>query len=153
MPRSAAPRKAYRRRAINAPITHGLMAEFEDCFMTVETGLHLRIPTTEHFDALALLFNTIGPVAIEKFGERAPNGIAISLAAEAMNTAAERARAEGCMAPMTDDELAAISHGIDAAKAALPYLDVRGLAAQHRVVLRRIALERAINQSTQGATQ
>ena len=43
--------------------------------------------------------------------------------------------------------------GIDAAKAALPYLDVRGLAAQHRVVLRRIALERAINQSTQGATQ
>ncbi len=153
MPRNAAPRKAYRPRAINAPITPGLMGEFTDCFNTVETGLHLRAQTTEHFDALAMLFNTIGPVALTRFGADSPTGEAIGLAAEAMNTAAERARDAGGTAPMTDDELAVISHGIDAAKEAIPFLDVRSLAAQHRIVRRRIALERVINQSTKGATQ
>lgn len=145
MPRSATPRKAYRPKPINAPITDGLMGEFTDCFNTVETGLHLRAPTTEHFDALAMLFNTIGPVALTRFGADSPTGEAIDLAAEAMNTAAERAREAGGTAPMTDDELAVISHGIDAAKEAIPFLDVRSLAAQHRIVRRRIAIEQAQN--------
>ena len=101
MPRNAQPRKAYRPRPINAPITAGLMGEFSECFMIVETGLHLRVPTVAHFDALAMLLNTIGPVAIRRFGERSPDAQAIALAAAAMNAAADRAAAEDGMAPMT----------------------------------------------------
>lgn len=123
------------------------MGEFEDCFMTVETGLHLRAPTAEHFDALALLLNTIGPVAIRRLGDQHADSIAISDAAAAMNAGGERAAANGGLAPLTDAELASISRGIDAAKAAIPLLDVRSLAEQHRVVRRRIALERAANRA------
>jgi len=143
MPRNTSPRKAYKPRPINAPITAGLMGEFEECFMIVETGLHLRVPTTAHFDALATLLNTIGPVAIRRFGGRSSDAQAIAKAAEAMNAAAARADAAGGMAPLTDPELADIARGIDAAKAAIPYLDVRSLAEQHRLVLRRTAKERA----------
>jgi len=145
MPRSSSPRKTYRPRAINAPITQGLMGEFTECFNVVETVLHLRAQTTEHFDALAMLLNTIGPVALARFGADSPTGEAIVLAAEAMNTAAERARDAGGTAPMTDEELAVVSHGIDASKEAIPFLDVRSLAAQHQVVRRRIASEQAAN--------
>ena len=145
MPRSSTPRKPYRPRAINAPITAGLMREFKDCFMTVETGLHLRIPTAEHFDALALLLNTIGPVAIRRLGEQHEDAQAIAVAAAAMNAGGERALAAGGLAPLTDVELAAISRGIDAAKAAVPLLDVRSLAEQHRAVRRRIAREQTDN--------
>ncbi len=142
MPRNASPRKAYRPRPINAPITAGLLTEFQECFLIVETGLHLRVPTTAHFDALAMLMNTIGPVAMRRFGERSPDAQAIAAAAAAMNSAAARADAAGGMAPLTDPELAAIAKGIDAAKSAIPYLDVRSLAEQHRLVLRRTAKER-----------
>jgi hypothetical protein len=81
-------------------------------------------------------------VAIWRFGERSPDAQAIALAAAAMNAAADRASAAEGMAPMTDPELAAIAKGIDAAKAAIPYLDVRSLAQQHRAVTRRMATER-----------
>lgn len=137
MPSNARPRKQYRPRAINAPITAGLAGEFADCFLIVETGLHLRAPTTAHFDALAMLLNTIGPVAIRRFGESSADALAIAAAADAMNAAADRAATAGGTAPLTDHELATISRGIDAARAAIPYLDIRSLAAQHRVVLSR----------------
>lgn len=55
----------------------------------------------------------------------------------------ELSDAAGGMAPLTDPELADIARGIDAAKVAIPYLDVRSLAEQHRLVLRRTAKERA----------
>ena len=178
MPRNASPRKAYRPRPINAPITAGLVDMFTDCLMTAETGLHLRADTTDHHDAIAVVLNVIGPVALRRFGSRSPDAIAIQSAALAMNAAADRAAAGGhregreALRPaaqaqrraaarallarrgrMYDHELAAVTRGIEAAKAALPYLDVRSLAEQHRLVLRRSAFERAHNANHQGVTQ
>ena len=141
MPRSAHPRKAYKPRPINAPITAGLVEMFTECLMTAETGLHLRAQTTDHYDAIAAVLNVIGPVALRRFGTRHPDAIAIQSAALAMNAAADRA-ANGA-GRMYDHELAAVTRGIEAAKSALPYLDVRSLAEQHRIVLRRSAIERA----------
>lgn len=151
MPRNAQPRKAYRPRPINAPITAGLVGMFTDCLMTAETGLHLRADTTDHYDAIAAVLNVIGPVALRRFGSRSPDAIAIQSAALAMNAAADRAAAGN--GRMYDHELAAVTRGIEAAKAALPYLDVRSLAEQHRLVLRRSAVERAHKANHQGVTQ
>lgn len=67
MPRNAQPRKAYRPRLINAPITAGLVDMFTECLMTAETGLHLRADTTDHYDAIAAVLNVIGPVALRRW--------------------------------------------------------------------------------------
>jgi hypothetical protein len=139
MPRSSSPRKAYKPRPINAPITAGLVDMFQECLMTAETGLHLRAPTTDHYDAIAACLNVIGPVALRRFGSKHADAIAIQSAALAMNAAADRAAAGN--GRMYDHELAAVTRGIEAAKGALPYLDVRSLYEQHRLVQRRVAVE------------
>lgn len=145
MPASKRPRRAYRPRAINAPVTAGLIEMFEECLALAETGLLLRAPTAEHFDAIATVLNTIGPCALAKLGTRNAASIALTSAALAMNAAADRAAARrkagqpDALERMYDDELAAVSRGIDAAREALPYLDVRSLATQRQ----RLALMRA----------
>lgn len=136
MPTSKRPRRSYRPRLVNVPVTAGLVEMFEECFTLAETGLHLRAPTAEHFDAIATCLNTIGPVALVRFGPKHEYTIAMSSAALAMNAAADRAaarRADGnpeALERMYDHELGAVSRGLDAARQALPYLDVRALAVQ-----------------------
>lgn len=139
MPRSSTPRKAYRPRALNAPVTAGLVQMFADCLQTAEIGLHLRAGTTDHYDAIAAALNVIGPVAIARLGSKHADAIAIQSAALAMNAASTRA--ETGSGRMYDHELAAVARGIEAAKAALPLLDVRSLYLQHRAVQRRAAAE------------
>lgn len=140
MPRSASPRKAYKPRPINAPITAGLVAMFADCLQTAEIGLHLRAETTDHYDAIALTLNVIGPVALNRLGTRHPDAVAIQSAALAMNAASTRA--ETGSGRMYDHELAAVTRGVEAARSALPLLDVRALYLQHQLVQRRHRAEK-----------
>lgn len=140
MPRSASPRKAYKPRPINAPITAGLVAMFADCLQTAEIGLHLRAETTDHYDAIAQTLNVIGPVALNRLGTRHPDAVAIQSAALAMNAASTRA--ETGSGRMYDHELAAVTRGVEAARSALPLLDVRSLYLQHQLVRRRARNDR-----------
>ncbi|MEN9316560.1 MAG: hypothetical protein RIS35_2953 [Pseudomonadota bacterium] len=128
MPRSAKPRKAYRPRLVNAPVTDGLMQQFEEVLVAAEIGLNLRAPTDEHFEAIAKAVNVVGPVALRKLSKRDPDAIALTSAALAMNAAADRARTGN--ARMYDSELLAVGRGIDACKRALPRLAVRDLYVQ-----------------------
>ena len=135
MPVNHRPRKKYRPKPINAPVTDGLVKMFSDCLSVAELGLHLRAPTTDHFDSIAAALNVIGPVAIDRLGDANSNAAAITSAAQAMNEAADRA-AQGD-GRMTDAELASVTRGISAAMDALPLLDIRSLYRQHYQVLRR----------------
>lgn len=139
MPASARPRKAYRPRLINAPITAGLVAEFEEVLKRAELGLHLRAPTVEHFDSVARILNVVGPVVIRRFGARHEVSVAIQSAALHMNAAVDRARAGEPR--MRDLELEAVSRAIEAVTAALPYLDVRSIYQQMRTIDTRRAIE------------
>ena len=136
MPSSKKPRKAYKPRMVNAPVTEGLVQMFTECLDLAETGLHLRVPTTDHFDAVAAVLNVVGPCTMRKFGERHEWTIAMSSAALAFNAAADRAEArrkagkEEALEKIYDSELLAISRGIDAARAAIPHLDIRSMAEQ-----------------------
>lgn len=132
MPSSSRPRKAYRPRLINAPITAGLVADFEAVLKRAELGLHLRAPTVEHFDAVARILNVVGPVVIRRFGKPHECSVAIQSAALHMNAAADRARAGEPR--MRDLELEAVSRAIEAVTAALPYLDVRSIYQQMRAI-------------------
>jgi hypothetical protein len=157
MPTGKRPRRPYRPRLVNAPITQGLLDMFEECFRLAETGLHLRAPTADHFDAIATLLNTIGPVTLMRFGKRHELSIAISSAALAMNAAADRAaarRAAGqpeALERMYDHELHAVSRAVDAAREALPYLDVRALAIQRSRLLAMRLQDTAAQQAASGA--
>ncbi len=132
MPKSAKPRRAYRPRAVNAPITAGLVQQFKDSFLHAELGLHLRAPTVEHFDAVARILNVVGPCVIRRFGKAHEVSVAIQSAALHMNAAADRARAGEPR--MRDLELEAVSRAIEAVTAALPYLDVRSIYQQMRAI-------------------
>lgn len=134
MPRSAKPRKAHRPRLVNAPVTAGLVEQFETVLIDAEIGLNLRAETPEHFDAVARAINVVGPVALRTLGSRDPDAIALRSAALAMNGAVDRAR-EG-NPRMYDLELLAVGRGIEACKRALPRLDVRDLYVQMRAVQR-----------------
>lgn len=95
MPASRRPRKAYRPRLINAPVTAGLVADFAAVLRRAELGLHLRAPTVEHFDDVARVLNVVGPVVIRRFGATHEVSVAVKSAALHMNAAADRARAGG----------------------------------------------------------
>lgn len=141
MPASKRPRRSYRPRAINAPVTGGLVQMFEECLAVAETGLLLRAPTAEHFDAIGTVLNVIGPCTMARLGKQHPLTIAMVSAALSMNAAADRAAAKrkagrpDALERMYDHELAAVSRGIDAAREALPLLDVRSLATQRQRLL------------------
>ena len=132
MPASTRPRKAYRPRPLNAPVTAGLVGQFSDTLRTAELGLHLRAPTVEHYDAVARVLNVVGPCVIRKFGSTHEGGVAIRSAALHMNAAADRARAG--QPRMRDVELESVSRAIEAVIAALPYLDVRSMYQQMRTL-------------------
>lgn len=134
MPRSAKPRKAYRPRLLEAPITDGLMHQFEEILRDAEIGLQLRAQTTKHFDEIAKAMNVVGPVALARLKRTSREAIAIRSAALAMNAAADRAAAGSPR--MYDLELASVARGIDACKAALPGLSVRALHARTQQVER-----------------
>lgn len=139
MPKSSTPRRAYRPRLVNAPITAGLVGQFKDAFLRAELGLHLRAPTVEHFDAVARILNVVGPVVIRRFGARHEVSVAIQSAALHMNAAVDRARAG--QPRMRDLELEAVSRAIEAVTAALPYLDIRSIYRQMRAIDTRRTIE------------
>lgn len=132
MPASRRPRKAYRPRLINAPVTAGLVGDFAAVLRRAELGLHLRAPTVEHFDDVARVLNVVGPVVIRRFGATHEVSVAVKSAALHMNAAADRARAGEPR--MRDVELEAVSRAIEAVTAALPYLDVRSIYQQMRAI-------------------
>lgn len=145
MPASKRPRRGYRPRAINAPVTAGLVEMFEECLALAETGLLLRAPTAEHFDAIGTVLNVIGPCTMARLGKQHTLTIAMVSAALSMNAAADRAAARrkagqaDALERMYDLELQAVSRGIDAAREALPYLDIRSLATQRqRLMLKKV---------------
>lgn len=140
MPRSSKPRKAYRPRLLNVPITDGFVEQFDSLLVKAEIGLNLRAPTDEHFEAIAEAMNVIGPVALGTLSKRDPDAIALESAALAMNAAVDRARAGN--GRMYDSELLAVGRAIEACKRALPRLDARALALQMAAV-RKIRKEMA----------
>lgn len=132
MPKSAKPRRGYRPRLINAPVTAGLVKQFTEVLRTAEIGMRLAAPTVDHYDAVARILNVLGPVVIARFGARHEVSIAVRSAALHMNAAADRAaRGEP---RMRRAELQAVGHAIDAVTQALPYLDIREIFMRMRAL-------------------
>lgn len=129
MAKNKAPRKAYRPKIINCPITGGLVNQFSECLSTGQIGLLLNA-NTDHFDAVARVLNVVAKATVISPLKKEYQADCRVMAGgmSAMQQLADRAQRIGIWQPQRH-EVEPIALACEVALKLLKMLDVRSLYA------------------------